>query len=73
MAGSGYDAMAAKCPYYRKSTKQCIHCEGFRRGVYMSVSFSSVRGKKAHFEACCADVRGWEDCDVAKLAGKKYE
>ena len=73
MAGSGFDAMAAKCPFYRRSQKQSIHCEGFQKGAFLSVSFDAIRQKKQVFEEHCADVRGWENCPVAQLAGKKYE
>lgn len=73
MAGDQFDAMRAKCPYYRRSGRQCVHCEGFGGGTYLCVSFENVRRKQEYFKALCADVHGWEGCEIAKLVGRQYE
>ena len=73
MRGSGYESMAAACPFYRASYRQKVECGGFAGENYLAVTFRTPGDKQAHFKRCCAAVNGWEACPLAKLIGKQYE
>lgn len=67
-----FDEKYAKCPFFQKSMKRAVTCEGLVNKTTMTVAFEHIETKRLFFrETCCED---FEHCPVYKsLMREKYE
>ena len=67
-----YDDKYAQCPFFQRSLKKGVVCEGFTKRTTTSVVFDHIEDKKRYFqEKCCED---FERCPVYRsLMREKYE
>lgn len=56
------------CPFYQRSGKLYVRCEGGRE-----VKWRNVEEAKRDMARYCASLRGWEECPVARELLEKYE
>lgn len=55
------------CPFYSSDKELRIRCEGACK------DFSKKTEMKSYIRQYCANMQGWEHCDIAVLINKKYE
>lgn len=64
----GYTNKTFACPFFLWDEKLKIHCEGGCRVV-----FRDRTGAMEYIDLHCGDVKGWEDCSVAKSLLRYYD
>jgi hypothetical protein len=55
------------CPFYsyeESSVTRKIHCEGYRKGVYMQLYFEKKDLKKIHKKRFCIDANNYQKCPL---------
>ena len=55
------------CPFYIRSVRGCVYCEGGK------VSSRDEDKLKAKIKRHCANVQGWKDCPLARATAARYE
>jgi hypothetical protein len=55
------------CPFYtyeESSTARKIHCEGYKKGIYVHLYFKTKGLKKAHKTRFCKNQNGYQKCPL---------
>lgn len=57
------------CPFYsyeESSTVRKIHCEGYKKGVYLHLYFKTKELKNAHKKSFCKSSESYQNCPLCK-------
>jgi hypothetical protein len=59
------------CPFYKRSAKQSISCEGITEDCILKTIFSSPRNMHLHRLLFCEGK--YKNCEIFTMLEKKYE
>jgi hypothetical protein len=64
------------CPFYsydEVSTVRKIHCEGYKKGVYVQMFFKTKGLKKKHKKCFCNNQDGYQKCPLYRGSLEYYK
>lgn len=65
-----YDDVSAKCPFFKRSTKTKITCEGLTDRSSLAIEFSSQNQRNIHRETFCNAKYGF--CEIHRMLEEKW-
>lgn len=60
-----------KCPFYRKTTRQEVVCEGFEDGQNITLGWRGGKGRARHMKVFCC--RDFENCEIYRALAALWE
>lgn len=62
-----------KCPFFRTDNFNSVSCEGINKNTLIRFVFSTKLERQAWQKKYCRQLGGCKECEIYKLANKKYE
>lgn len=67
-----YDTICAVCPFYVKSGKKTITCEGITDDCATNLIFESEEARNQHRHLFCDSQANYKKCEIYKVLEEKY-
>lgn len=61
------------CPFYSQEEPLKLHCEGYRKGNRIQLTFSSNELFEQHKKLYCTELNGYYKCPIYPVIMKQYE
>ncbi len=68
---SVYEDVDAKCPFYKRSNKNSISCEGIVSNSSLTIGYVSPKEKATQKRVFCNDR--YQNCEIYQMLMQKYE
>lgn len=73
MADKDWRDKFVKCPFYVRTTKNKIICEGFISNSALHLSFGNPGDRQKYMEGICYRLKGCCVCPINKMLTSMYE